>query len=591
MAVCSHYSGGAGSRGIPVDGRLPNVGDHKVNRLFYGDNLVIMRNMLKHEVDLIYLDPPFNSKKNYNLMYKTMTGKPVPEQADAFCDTWEMTAEKEEVARAMPVLMREHGVEDYYVQFWRLWIQALRNTQPHLLAYLIYMVERLLHMKSILKPSGSIYLHCDPTASHYIKVMMDGIFGHRNFRNEIIWKRTFAHGGASRWGDVHDTILFYTMSDDYTWNRVTQEHDRDYLDVKYRFTDKRGRYRLVVLTGPGVTKGPSGKPWRGYDPTAAGRHWAVPKRAVSALRDEGFSIPDSLHEQLELLYQQGFIRFPQKPGGKQGVPEFKLYLPSGQPIQDVVSDVYPINSQAKERLGYPTQKPIQLLERIILASSNPGEVVFDPFCGCGTTVYSAQKNGRRWIGCDIAILSILLVKDRLKKDFGLVEGRDFEVSGIPVSVEQAQELFGRDRFQFQHWVVERVGGFPMHQKVADKGVDGRIYFETQDGLKEMVLSVKGGNIRPADVRDLRGVLEREPQAELAGFVSLREPSRAMRSEAASAGFFHYAGVKYPRIQLLTVRDLLEDKREFQTPSKIGEKVKRGQQTLPLASEIDMGTLV
>ena len=562
-----------------------------MNHLYYGDNLTRMQQMPARYVDLIYLDPPFNSKKNYNLMYKNMTGKPVPEQADAFCDTWELTAEKREAAKAMPVLMKEHGVDDYYVQFWRLWIEALRHTQPHLLAYLIYMVERLLHMKSVLKPSGSIYLHCDPTASHYIKIMMDGIFGHRNFRNELIWKRTFAHGGASRWGDVHDTILFYTMSENYTWNRVLQSLDESYVEDKYRWVDRRGRYSQIVMTGPGTTKGPSGQPWRGYNPTDAGRHWAVPKRAVEVIREEGFDIPEGLHDQLELLYAHGFIYIPNKSDGSNGVPRFKMYLPKGQPIQDVVSDIPPINSQARERLGYPTQKPIQLLDRIIQASSNKGDLVFDPFCGCGTTIYSAQKNQRQWLGCDIAILSIRLVTEKLKKDFGLVEGREFDVTGIPVSVDGAQELFKRDPFQFQHWVVERVGGFPMHQKVADKGIDGRIYFETQRGLKEMVLSVKGGNLRPADVRDLRGVLAREENAELAGFLSLKEPSKAMRSEAAAAGSYEYNGIRYDRIQMLTVRELLEEKREFHTPSKIGEKVKRGQQALPLdaGSAVDIGS--
>lgn len=365
------------------------------NHLYYGDNLDIMQRMPKHCVDLIYLDPPFNSKQNYNLIYKNLTGKPVPDQADAFCDTWEMDAQKEEIAKTMPILMREHGVEDYYIQFWRLWIDALRHTQPHLLAYLIYMVQRLLHMKSILRPTGSIYLHCDPTASHYIKVMMDGIFGHRNFRNEIVWKRTFAHGGSSRWGDIHDTILFYTASDSYTWNRVTQKHDADYIDDKYRYVDERGRYRLVVLTGPEVRNGPAGQPWRGYNPTDAGRHWAVPKRAIEALRATGVAIPPDQHDQLELLYQHGYIRFPQKRGGGQGVPEFKLYLADGQPIQDIILDIPPINSNAKERLGYPTQKPVALLDRIIRASTNKGDIVFDPFCGCGTTIYSAVKNERK----------------------------------------------------------------------------------------------------------------------------------------------------------------------------------------------------
>lgn len=181
-----------------------------MNRLYYGDNLDIMRQMGKDCVDLIYLDPPFSSKKDYNLLYKNMTGKPVPEQAEAFCDTWEMDPDKERLARTMPVLMKEYGVDDYYVQFWRLWMEALRHTQPHLLAYLIYMVERLLHMKVILRPAGAIYLHCDPTASHYIKVMMDGIFGHANFRNEITWKRTTVHSDSKTWSRVSDAILFYT---------------------------------------------------------------------------------------------------------------------------------------------------------------------------------------------------------------------------------------------------------------------------------------------------------------------------------------------------------------------------------------------
>jgi DNA modification methylase len=539
-----------------------------MNKLFYGDNLTIMQRMRKHSVDLIYLDPPFNSKANYNLLYKNMTGRPVPEQAEA-------------VARSMPVLMREHGVDDYYVDFWRLWMNALRNTQPHLLAYLIYMVQRLLYMKSLLRPTGTIYLHCDPTASHYIKVMMDGIFGHQNFRNEIVWKRTFAHGAASRWGDVHDTILFYTASDKYTWNRVLQAHDESYVDTKYRFKDERGRYRMVVLTGPGVRNGASGRPWRGYDPTKAGRHWTVPRRAIDALRDDGVEIPSDLHEQLDLLYEHGFIRFPQKAGGAQGVPEFKLYLPSGQPIQDVVTDISPINSQARERLGYPTQKPIALLDRIISASSNKGDVVFDPFCGCGTTIYSAVKNERKWIGCDIAILSVKLIREVLVGRYRLVEETHFEVDGIPVSAEQADELFRRDPFQFQHWAVERVGGFPMQKKVADRGIDGRIYFETRDGLRAMMMSVKGGKIRPTDVRDLRGVLEREDDADMAGFISMEEPTRAMRDEAARAGMYQYGGISYPRMQLLTVREILEDKREFLTPSKITSRIATTQASLPL----------
>ena len=252
-----------------------------------------------------------------------MTGRPVPEQVEAFCDAWEMDAQKEQVAKAMPFLMKEHGVDDYYVEFWRLWMHALRTTRPHLLAYLIYVVQRLLHMKTILRLTGSIYLHCDPTASHYIKIMMDGIFGHKNFRNEIIWQRTHAHGGATRWGDIHDTILFYTASDKYTWNRVLQAHDQSYLDEKYKYNDARGIYRLVVLTGPGITDGQSGQEWRGYNPTVSGRHWAVPKRALDVLRLEGITVPTGLHDRLEILYEYGFIRFPKSRKGGIGSPEFK----------------------------------------------------------------------------------------------------------------------------------------------------------------------------------------------------------------------------------------------------------------------------
>jgi DNA modification methylase len=550
-----------------------------MNKLWYGDNLTIMQGMPKHSADLIYLDPPFNSKKNYNLMYRTMTGKPVPEQVEAFCDTWEMDPQKEAIARSMPVLMRQHGIDDYYVDFWRLWMQALRNTQPHLLAYLIYMVQRLLYMKSILRPTGAIYLHCDPTASHYIKVMMDSIFGHENFRNEISWKRTSAHSSAKRWGPVHDTILFYTASNSYKWNRVQQEHDPSYLERFYRHTDKKGRYQLDNLTGAGKRGGDSGQPWRDVDPDARGRHWAVPVALVQEIGgDDAASL--TTQEKLDLLDNNGFIAWPRSAG----MPRLKRYLGEnpGVAVQDMITDIGPISSHSKERLGYPTQKPIALLDRIIRASSDEGDVIFDPFCGCGTTVYAAQQAGRQWIGCDIAILSIKLVRETLIEKYRLVEDHDYAVDGIPTSVEGAQELFNKDPSTFQNWFVERVGGFPMQRKSADRGIDGRIYFETRDGLKEMMLQVKGGKtVRPTDVRDLRGVLEREANAEMAGFLSLVPATKAMLSEASEAGMYEYGGVQYARIQFLTVEDVLVDKREFHMPTRINTKISTGQQNLAL----------
>lgn len=554
-----------------------------MNKLYYGDNLSIMRNNMKSgAVDLIYLDPPFKSQQNYNLIYKTLTGKPVHEQAVAFCDTWEMDAEKERLAKTMPVLMRDYGVEDYYIEFWRLWIQALRYTQPHLLAYLIYMVERLLHMKVILRSTGSIYLHCDPEASHYIKVMMDGIFGHKNFRNEIVWKRTYAHGGATRWGDIHDVILFYSMSDAYTWNRIEQDLDADYVERKYRRVDARGRYQDVVLTGPGTTEGDSGKAWRGYNPTIAGRHWAVPQRALDDLREIGVEIPSKLHDQLELLYEHDYIYFTTKKGGATGTPRYKRYLRGGgQPIQDIILDIPPINSQAKNRLGFPTQKPVALLKRIIEASSNEGDTVFDPFCGCGTTIYAAHETGRQWIGCDIAILAVRLIEEQLSERYRLVEGTHFVVDGIPESEEAAKELAKREPFQFEHWAVELVGGFPT-KKTGDKGIDGRIYIEMGDHkLGQMILSVKGGTIRPTDIRDLRGVIADNPDYVLGGFISLRTPTKAMVSAASEAGIWTYKGVDYPRIQLLTVKDIVEDHRRFQIPTKVRPKTTTGQFNLAL----------
>lgn len=552
-----------------------------MNKLWYGDNLTVMQQSIgKHAVDLIYLDPPFKSDTNYNLLYRNMTGKPVPEQAEAFFDTWTLDAQKLEIARTMPVLMREHGVRDEYGDFWRLWMNALRHTQPELLAYLIYMVQRLLYMKSILRPTGSIYLHCDPTASHYIKVMMDGIFGHNNFRNEIIWKRTTSHTGSKKYGPLHDVILFYTASDHFTWNKPRAGYDEEYLNKYYKYDDGDGRlYWRADITGAGVRAGDSGKPWKDRDPSAINRHWALPQKVVVDLVGAEAARTMTAQEKLDALDDANRIYWPK--GG--GMPQYKRYRTElqGKAVGDIWDDIARINPVGNERLGYPTQKPIALLDRIILASTNKGDVVMDPFCGCGTTIYSAIKNQRQWIGIDIAILSIKLIREQLiSEKYGQVEGFNFEVDGIPTSFEGAQELFKRDPFQFQHWLVERIGGFPMQKKVADRGIDGRVYFEAGGQLSEVILSVKGGKLRPTDVRDLRGVMEREGAA-MAGFLSLQEPSKAMLSEAADAGVFEYGGVTYPRLQLLTVRDVLEDKRELHTPTKMGTRVPTGQQSLAL----------
>jgi adenine specific DNA methylase Mod len=536
--------------------------------------------MSKNSVDLIYLDPPFKSQQNYNLLYTTLTGKPVPEQAEAFCDTWEMDAEKERVARRMPELMTKHGADDYYAQFWQLWMNALRDTQPQLLAYLIYMVQRLLHMKSILKPTGSIFLHCDPEASHYIKVMMDGIFGHDNFRNEVIWKRTASHNSAKRFGPVHDVILYYGMDGDTKWNPQFQDYDEKYLDKFSKIDDETGkRFQDVTLTGPGVREGPSGEEWRGVNPTDKGRHW----QPASYLYDKYEEITGEdlaqypFLERLDRLDEAGLIYWTRNDN-----PRYKQFLEDakGVPLSDVWTDISAINSQSKKRMGYPTQKPVPLLDRIIRCTTNEGDVVFDPFCGCGTTIYAAHEAQRKWVGCDIAILAVRLVEDELSQRYGLVKGEHYIEDGIPNSRKSAKALWESDPYQFEHWAVEKVGGFPT-KKTGDEGVDGRIYFEMGDDLGSMVLSVKGGGVGPSDIRDLAGVLSSDPSAQLAGFISNEEPTKGMKAAAAKPGMWEHRGEEYERIQMLTVEEIIEEGRRFRTPTKVGSKSNQEQRQLAL----------
>jgi DNA modification methylase len=527
---------------------VPIVPVNRPNRLFYGDNLTIMGNMPSGSVDLIYLDPPFNSQRTYNLIYTKLTGLPVPEQEEAFCDAWQMDAEKEEMARNMPITLAEYGVSDDVVQFWTAWINALRTTQPRLLAYLVYMTHRLFEMRRILKPTGSIYLHCDPAASHYIKVMLDGVFGHSNFRSEIIWKRTSAHSSARRFGPVHDTLLFYTKSDSYTWNPIYQPYDQSYLDGFYTHIDPDGRrWRRSDLTGAGTRNGETGLSWRGINVSEKGRHWSTSP------------------SELDKLDADGRIHWPKKSGGMPMLKRYEDQMP-GVPLQDIWSDIAPIHNLGNERLGYPTQKPLALLERVIRASSKEGDVVFDPFCGCGTAIYSAHLNGRKWVGCDIAILSVQIVRDVLAARYGLHDGEHYEISGVPLSIEGAKDLFERDKRQFQHWLVELSGGFCNSRQSGDLGIDGRIYFQTTTGLRSMVLSVKGGHVAPQFVRELRGTLERDG-TEMAGFLCLEEPTAGMKNEAAKAGMYALDGAKYPRLQIRTVTDLLAG-RTFETPARV-----------------------
>jgi DNA modification methylase len=534
------------------------------NQLYYGDNLDILRRYVADEsVDLVYLDPPFNSQQDYNVLFQERNGARAASQIKAFEDTWQWDIESErayqEMAEGGPTRVAQAMV-------------AFRNMlgENDMLAYLAMMAPRLVELRRVLKPTGSIYLHCDPTASAHLRLLMDAVFGAEHLANEIIWKRTFAHGGAKRFGPVHDTILYYRKADDFLWNSQYAEYSEHYRESFFRFADPDGRkYRLTVLTGSGKRTGASGKPWRGVDPTESGRHWAVPGYARKLLPRPD---TETVQEALDQLDEIGRVVWPRK---QEGVPSFKQYMDDmqGTPVQDVWADIPPIGPQAVERMGYPTQKPVALLERIIQASSNEGDTVLDPFCGCGTTIAAAQKLGRRWIGIDITYLAIGLIKGRLADTFGdavMEDGKsrpavDYEVIGEPVSVPDAEALAAQDPYQFQWWALGLVGARPAEGKRgADRGIDGRIYFHDEaDGgqTKQIILQVKAGKSGPSHVRDLEGVLQRE-KAEIGVLITMQEPTQQMKTEAASAGFYESVAYqrKYPRLQVLTVADLLAGKR-------------------------------
>jgi DNA modification methylase len=525
------------------------------NVLYYGDNLDIMRRYLKDEsVDLEYLDPPFNSKSTYNVLFAEHSGERAAAQIKAFEDTWTWD---EATARIYQETVERGGTVSRTLQAF----YDMLGTSD-MMAYLAMMAPRLVELHRVLKPTGSIYLHCDPTASHYLKILMDAIFGADHFVNEVIWKRTSSHNRAKRWGPVHDTLLLYSKNGNTFWNRVVQGYDEKYLHNFYRYEDDRGRYRISDLTGPGTRTGDSGMPWREADPATRQRHWEPPPdRALP----EWFEFPDgyaelSVRERLGVLDAQGLLHWPKKQGG---MPGFKRYLiaGTGAPIQDVIDDIPPIQSQAAERLGYPTQKPEALLERIICASCPPGGVVLDPFCGCGTAVVVAQSQNRPWIGIDITHLAINLVKVRLLDAF---KGEaEYKVIGEPTTTEDAQALADSDPFQFQWWALGLVGARPADQKKgADKGIDGRLYFH-DDGsgrTKQVIFSVKAGqNVHSNMVSELRGVIERE-KAQIGVLLLMVEPTKAMRTNAASGGFYESSWGKHPRLQILTVGELLEGKK-------------------------------
>ena len=510
-----------------------------MNQLYYGDNLDILRRYIKDEtVDLIYLDPPFNSKATYNVLFGERNGSQAAAQIKAFDDTWTWDTA---AAQAYQEVVEAGGKVSAALQAFRMLLG-----DSNMLAYLAMMAPRLVELRRVLKPSGSIYLHCDPTASHYLKMLMDAVFDASNFRNEIIWKRTTSHGdwkqGAKVYGRVHDTLLFYTKTADWVWSTQFSPFTQDQIDQQYGKIDANGRrYRLVTPTAkkPG---GDTSYEWKGVKPPK-GRFWAYTKDKMADMDARG------------LLYYS-----------RTGQPYMIYYLDErpGVAAQSIWTDVPPMGPTARERLGYPTQKPEALLERIIQASSPPNGLVLDPFCGCGTTIAVAERLKRRWIGIDITHLAIGLMKHRLRDSFGA--DVLYEVIGEPVSLPDAGALAESDPYQFQWWALGLVGARPVEQKKgSDKGIDGRLYFhdEAQGGkTKQVILSVKAGhNVGVGMIRDLGHVVTREG-AEIGVLLTMQEPTQPMRSEAAGAGFYHSPGwnTDHPRLQILTVANLLEGKK-------------------------------
>ena len=499
-----------------------------MNKLYYGDNLDVLRRYIPAEsIDLIYLDPPFNSRQDYNVLFSEKDGKESSSQIRAFEDTWEWNIDAERAY--MDVLEKGGRVAD-----------ALRSFRTFLgctdmLAYLAMMAPRLIELRRVLKETGSIYLHCDPTASHYLKILMDAVFGPQFFRNEIVWKRQSAHSDATRFGSVHDVILFYAKGLEPFWKTQYQPYDPKYIEQYYRYEDEDGRkFMSGDLGAAGLQGGGYEYEWKGIV-----RLWRVPITTMERLEAEN-----------RIFYT------------RNGIPRIKRYLDAskGLPAQDWWSDIESLRSWAVERLGYPTQKPEALLERILIASSKKGDLVLDPFCGCGTTVQVAEKLHRNWIGIDITHLAIGLIKQRLSDSFGIEIRNSYKVVGEPTDYEGAALLATEDKYQFQWWALGQVGARPTEQKKgADRGIDGRLYFfdDNSGESKQIIFSVKAGKVSSPQVRDLVGVLTNE-KAEIGVFITFEKPTQPMLATAATAGFYTSSdGTKYPRIQILTIEQILK----------------------------------
>jgi site-specific DNA-methyltransferase (adenine-specific) len=538
------------------------------NHLYYGDNLKVLREQIADgSVDLIYLDPPFNSNASYNVLFRSPTGDQSAAQIEAFDDTWHWGDEAEAAFQEV----RRSGHTDAATM-----LEAMRSFlgMNDMMAYLAMMAVRLVELHRALKPTGSLYLHCDPTASHYLKILLDAVFGKDAYKNEVIWRRTGSHNSTKRFGPIHDVIHFVTKSNKYLFRRQTRPYMRGHVEKAFVKEGERYRtnYSGNILTGSGTRNGLSGRPWKGFDPTAKGRHWALPSKLLEGIEHEFEGLNQT--ECFDKLYEMGAITIQE---GDEW-PRYQRYITDrdGQYLSDIWAyqpytegtvfgtdagiddDVRWMGSKDGDRLGYPTQKPVTLLERILNASSNPGDVVLDPFCGCGTTVHAAEKLGRQWIGIDVTHLAIGLIEKRLRDAFPAVA---YKLHGVPADIDGARRFFADDdqtKKEFEKWAVSLIGAQPWRagKKGADGGIDGILPFGTTE---KAVVSVKGGKDRQRNhIDQLKAVVDRE-RAQIGVFLTLEEPTKPMLAEAAGAGQYVAEGYEnaVPKIQIVTIEEAMK----------------------------------
>jgi len=514
-----------------------------VNKLYYGDNLEVLRKYIKDEsIDLCYIDPPFNSKRNYNQIYNNL-GKEDQAQAQAFVDTWTWDNHANEAL--------EEIQSNYQGKFTSQTIDLIDGLtkvlgKGSLLAYLVSMTLRIVEIHRVLKSTGSFYLHCDPTASHYLKIVLDTIFCSQggDYIAEITWERTSAHSDSKTFANTTDVIFLYSKRI-LMFNQQFKPYSEEYLKKYYKHQDGKGRFLDRDLTAGGLSGGGYNYDWKGIK-----KLWRCPIETMQ-----------KYEEQNKLYYT------------RNGTPRLKQYLEEMPvvPLTNLWNDIPPINSQASERLGYPTQKPEALLERIIKASSNKGDVILDAYCGCGTTIAVAERLERNWIGIDITYQSISLMLKRLEDSFGKNVLDKIELNGIPKDMESAQALAtkpdDRTRKEFEKWAVLTYSNNRAvinDKKGADKGVDAIAYFQgDKDNREKIIFQVKSGNVKSGDIRDLQGTMTLQGAA-LGIFITLKPPSKDMVQTAKSAGIYRgrYMSQSVDKIEIVTVQEILEQKKRL-----------------------------